>query len=159
MPTRVIKTEVDLARLFTALKLVKLPLTVRYEQGVKRSLSQNRLQRLWCNEVAEQMGDRTPEEVRGHAKLTMGVPILRAEHDDFCAKYDKVIRPLSYEDKLDLMMEPINLPVTSLMLVGQKVRYLDHMLRFYTERGIELTQPDAQFYDDLKRATPEGETR
>ena len=141
MPSRVIRSKHDLDVLGPLLYALKLPITVHWVQGETRTHEQNRLQRLWCNEVAEQLGDQTPEEVRGFCKLTMAVPILRAEDDLFCAAYDKAIRPLPYEVKLACMMEPLDFPVTRRMTVGQKVRFLDHMQRYWLERGCVLTEP------------------
>lgn len=151
MPTQIIRTKDDLSRLAILLDQRKLPLTVTFQNGKHRTVEQNRLNRLWVNQIAEQLGDRTPEEVRGECKLTMGVPILRAENDDFCVKYDKIIRPLPYEHKLAMMMEPLDFPVTRLMSVSQNVRFLDHMHRYFVEMGLELTQPDPQFQRDAER--------
>ena len=151
MPTAILRNSRDIDRLATLMRARKLPLTVTYQNGKHRSVEQNRLQRLWCNQAAEQLGDQTPEGVRGFCKLTMGVPILRAENDDFRVAYDKVVRPLDYEAKLAFMMEPLDFPVTRLMKVGQKVRYLDHMLRHFSELGVELTEPDDQFKRELER--------
>lgn len=124
-----------------ALTEQKLPFTCTVTRGKKRSVEQNKLQRLLLNEIAEQLGDRTAEEVRAECKLTIGVPILRAENDDFCEKYDRIIRPLPYETKLELMAEPLDFPVTRLMTMDQKSRYLDAIYRTYSARGIELTEP------------------
>jgi hypothetical protein len=124
MPSRIIESERDLEAWITLLRQRKLPMTVTAEGGRNRSVEQNKLQRLWCNEVAEQLGDQTPEEVRGFCKLTMAVPILRAEDDEFCAAYDKAIKDMPYELKLVCMMEPIDFPVTRRMNVGQKTRFL-----------------------------------
>lgn len=151
MPTRIVRTKRDLADLVKVMDGRKLPLTVTYQNGKHRTTEQNRLQRMWCNEIAEQLGDRTAETVRGECKLTMGVPILRAENDDFRAKYDRIIRPLPYEDKLDCMMEPLDFPVTRIMTTSQKVRYLDHMHRHFLEMGLELTQPDESMARDAAR--------
>jgi hypothetical protein len=118
-----------------------LPLTVSVGKGGKRSLAQNKLQRLWINEISQQLGDMTPEEVRGYCKLTLGVPILRAENDDFREKYDADIRPLPYELKLKLMMEPFDFAVTRLMNKKQKTAYLDGVHRHFSEKGIVLTDP------------------
>lgn len=144
MPHRVIQNEADLAALVTLLGNLKLPFTAQWEPGKGRSISQNKLQRLWCNEVAEQLGDQAPEEVRGFCKLTMAVPILRAEDEIFCAAYDKSIRSLPYEAKLACMMEPIDFPVTRRMNVRQTIRFLDDMHRYWTERGLRLTDPDPE---------------
>jgi hypothetical protein len=151
MPSRIIRSPADMANLLTFLGDRKLPLTVSWENGKHRTADQNRLNRLWCSEVAEQTGDRTPEEVRGEAKLTFGVPILRAENPEFREKYDATIRPLPYETKLALMMEPFDFGVTRLMNVSQQVRYLDAMHRHYSTMGLELTQPDPQFRADAER--------
>lgn len=143
MTTRTIRSKADLAQLMTFLDGRKLPLTVTIKSGKNRSAHQNRLVRLWCGEIAEQLGDQTPEEIRGHAKLTMGVPILRAEDDEFREKYDAVIRPLPYETKLACMMEPIDFPVTRRMSVDQQTRFLDHMHRHWSSQGLMLTNPEA----------------
>jgi hypothetical protein len=118
-----------------------VPFTVNIAKGGKRSLKQNRLSRLWLNEIAEQLGDQTPEEVRGYCKLTIGVPILRAENETFRAKYDAIVKPLPYEDKLALMMEPLDFPVSRLMTTKQATAYLDGVHRHFAEKGIVLTDP------------------
>ena len=119
-----------------------LPFTVEIVAGRKRSTEQNSLQRRWITEIAEQLGDRTAEEVRGECKLRFGVPILRAENEIFCEKYDRIIKPLPYETKLEMMMEPLDFPVTRLMTVAQTTKYLDAISRFYSEQGVILSQLD-----------------
>jgi len=144
MPTRAIRTEADLERFITHLRHKRLPLSVTVTDGRVRSVHQNRLQRLWCNEVADQSGDVTAEEVRGQCKLWFGVPILRAENEEFRAAYDRAVRPLDYETKIALMMEPLDFPVTRLMKVDQKVRYLNAIYNHFSAQGLELTQPDPE---------------
>lgn len=119
-----------------------LPFTVDVTRGKRRSVEQNRLQRLWLNEIAEQLGDQTPEEIRGYCKLTIGVPILRAANERFRQRYDAVVKRLPYERKLAIMTEPLDLPVTRLMTVKQKTAYLDGVHRHFSERGIVLTDPE-----------------
>jgi len=138
---RIIRTEHDLKMLGTFLAGRKRPFTVDIASGKHRSIEQNKLQRLWLNEAAAQLGDRTPEELRAFCKLTLGVPILRAENPEFKAKYDAVVRGLPYETKLAIMSEPLDLPVTRLMKADQKTRYLDAMFRFFSEQGVVLTIP------------------
>lgn len=141
MSTRVLRTEADRALFIAYIKTVKLPVTCDTVKGKHRSTEQNRLQRLWLNEAAEQLGDHTAEELRGLCKLTLGVPILRAENTAFAEKYDAYIRPLPYEQKLALMMEPLDMPITRLMTTDQKTRYLEAMQAFFLERGVVLTEP------------------
>jgi hypothetical protein len=138
---RVIKTEFDRDMLIKLLKQQKLPFSVTVTKGKRRSFEQNRLQRLWMNEISEQLGDMTPEECRGYCKLTIGVPILRAENAAFCERYDSIVKRLPYEQKLAVMMEPLDLPVTRMMTTDQKTRYLDGIYRHFTEKGITLTLP------------------
>ena len=147
MTTRAIRTERDLEQFVTFLRHRRLPLSVTVVDGRVRSTAQNRLQRLWCGEIAEQMGDRTPEEVRGLIKLQFGVPILRAENEDFREAYDRVIKPLPYEAKLALMVEPLDWPVTRLMNVKQMTAFMDEMQRHWSAQGVRLTDPEALKYE------------
>ena len=142
MSQRVIRTEADKATLIKFIEGHDMPCTVSVTKGAKRSTEQNRLQRLWINEIAEQLGDQTPEQVRAYCKLTIGVPILREENDDFREQYDRVFKPLQYELKIELMMEPFDFPVTRLMKTKQKKRYLDNMGQHFAEKGFSLTNPD-----------------
>lgn len=141
MTTRFLESEQDRRMLLRFIEGQPLPLTVSLSKGGKRTLKQNKLQRLWLNEIAEQLGDRTPEEVRGYCKLTIGVPILRAENEGFRAKYDAIVRPLPYEQKLALMMEPLDFPITRLMNTKQATAYLDGVHRHFSEMGVVLTDP------------------
>lgn len=128
-----------------ALRLVEnrpVPFTLSLTDGKHRSTAQNRLQRLWMNEISQQRGDMTPEEARAYCKLTIGVPLLRAENEAFRQRYDEVLKPLSYEHKLKIMSEPIDLPVTRLMTTKQHTQYLDGIVRHFAEQGIILTMPD-----------------
>ena len=141
MTTRFVETPHDRTMLLRFLEQQKLPLSVTITKGGKRTLKQNRLQRQWLNEIAEQLGDRTAEEVRAECKLTFGVPILRAENEPFRVAYDKHVKGLPYEQKLALMMEPFDFGVTRLMTTRQHTNYLDAMHRHYSEQGIVLTDP------------------
>ena len=141
MTTRFLETDADRRLLIRFIEEQPLPLTVSLSKGGKRTLRQNKLQRLWMGEIAEQLGDQTAEEVRGYCKLTIGVPILRAENDAFRERYDAIIRPLPYEQKLAMMMEPLDFPITRLMTTKQHTAYLDGVHRHFSEKGIALTDP------------------
>lgn len=141
MSTRYAETERERTALLLFIEQQKLPLAVSVNSGSPRTTKQNRLQRQWCNEIADQLGDRTAEEVRGEAKLTFGVPILRAASEDYRRVYDKHVKGLPYHQKLALMMEPFDFAVTRLMTTRQHTNYLDAMHRHYSERGIALTDP------------------
>lgn len=146
MVSRVIRAEADIESLRRLLMARKLPVTVSVTAGEQRTTPQNRLQRQWCNDVAQQLGDRTAEDVRAYSKLHFGVPILRAENEAYCAKYDETIRPLPYEMKLRLMAAPFDLSVTREMTVKQLTAYLDAMSRHWAGMGVRLTDPEALKY-------------
>jgi hypothetical protein len=139
MAHRILEKPEDVDAFTELLGSLKLPVTVEWVQGRDRTGEQNRLQFLWAREAAEQRGDRTPEEQRNEWKLRFGVPIMREDSPRFRETYDRLIKPLDYEEKVDAM-ELIS--VTSLMKVKQMVRYLDSIERECAEQGIVLTNPD-----------------
>lgn len=147
MAHRIIQNADELDAFTALLGSLKLPITVEWVQGRDRTREQNRLQFLWAREAAEQRGDRTPEEQRNEWKLRFGVPIMREDSPDFRTVYDRLIKPLSYPQKIEAMDL---IAVTSLMKVRQMVRYLDGIERECAEQGVKLTDPDpdlAQYHE------------
>jgi hypothetical protein len=144
MAPRTITTVGERALLLRAIAEKKLPFSADIGVERKRTVEQNRLQRLLIKEIADQLGDRTPEEVRGYCKLTLGVPILRAENEAFREAYDRAVKRLPYEAKLAIMMEPLDMPVTRLMTVPQKTAYLEAIYRHFGEMGVALTVPTSE---------------
>jgi len=142
MTSRVIDTDGELESLIAFVRNHKRPFTVNITAGRSRTPEQNRLQRLWVGEVSAQKGDETPEEIRGYCKLHFGVPLLRHENEEFAEAYDKHIKPLPYETKLAYMMHPLDFPVTRLMNIDQKSRYLDSVLMHWLGQGYKLTMPE-----------------
>lgn len=140
--SRTISQQHDLERLARYLGGLTMPFTVTVALDVKRSNAQNRLQRKWCQEVAEQRGDVTSEDVRGESKARFGIPILCRDDEAFAAEYDKMIRPLPFETKMALMKEPFDFGVTRLMKKKQKMEYLDRMYAFWSAEGFVLTDPE-----------------
>lgn len=155
MAHRIIDSQADLAAFIRFLGGLKLPVTVEWVQGRDRTCDQNALQWLWATEAANQLGDRTPDEVRHDWKLRHGVPILREDSAEFRAIYDSALKPLPYELKVAAMAF---FPVTSEMKVRQMVRYLDAVQRECLENGIRLTDPDPSLasYQSRYRAAPES---
>ena len=107
-----------------------------------RSAKQNSLQRKWLAE-AEDQGDNKAEEYRGYCKLHFGVAIMKYESPEWAEKYDAIIKPLDYEQKLQMMMEPLDFPVTRCMSTKGKSAYLDKMLAHFESLGFILTQPES----------------
>lgn len=141
MTTYAIRSDRDRELACRALMSRQAPFTVAFTKGAPRSIDQNRLQRMWLLE-AQAQGDQTAEEYRGYCKLHFGVPILRAENEQFREVYDRLIRPRDYQEKLELMSVPMDLPVTRIMTTRQKSAYLDAMHRFFVEQGFVLTDPN-----------------
>ena len=142
MASRIITSEYERRQFIKIVEGHALPFTASTAAGKNRSWVQNKLQRKWCNEISEQLGEHSPEEVRAFCKLTIGVPIRRRDDADYCEKYDRIIRPMTYLDKLALMAEPLDFPVTRDMNTKQMKEYLDRVFQTYSERGVILTIPD-----------------
>ena len=73
MTNRVIETNEDRATAVKWLESHPLPFTLSIIKGKRRTNAQNKLQRLWMNEIAEQLGEGTPEDYRAWCKLQFGV--------------------------------------------------------------------------------------
>ena len=146
MPTKIIREPTHVDALAAMLRDRKLPITVTWTQGAPRSALQNRLAQRWFTDIATQLGDQTHEDVRAECKLVFGVPILRAENEAFRLSYDRVIKPLPYESKLDAI-KAFDLPVTRLMTVKQMTAFMDAMQRHWLPLGVRLTDPEALKYE------------
>jgi hypothetical protein len=143
MSTRAVKNKDDLALLKVYLDGRKRPFTVDITDGRDRSAEQNRLSHKWYKEITEQTGEDT-EDVRARCKLEIGVPILREGSEAFRKTYDRLIRPLDYADKLDLI-RATDMPVTRLMTVAQMSTYMDQVFKRHAGFGIVLTVPPDRF--------------
>lgn len=151
MVTRAVKNEGELALLKIYLDGRKRPFTVDITEGRDRSSEQNRLAFKWYVEISDQTGEDR-EDVRARCKLEIGVPILREAHERFRVTYDRLVRPLAYSEKLELIRDT-EMPVTSLMNVEQMSRYLDIVFRRHAEIGVVLTiPPDRYAYNPEKMA-------
>lgn len=142
METRFVANEEDRKNLVNFVKAHAVPFMATISKGDRRSLAQNRLQRMLCNEISSQWEGHSPEEVRGYCKLHYGIPLLRAENEVFREKYDRLLKRMTYEDKLEIMQEPIDVPVTRIMTREQKTRYLDTIYQEFTKKGFILTRPE-----------------
>lgn len=148
MTTRVIRNRAQLDSLLALIASRKLPVTVTVVNGAIRTDQQNRLQWKWIGEIAEQLPEHSAEEWRGYCKLHHAVPILRAESEAFCEVYDRLIRPRPYEEKLELMMVPMDLPATRIMSTRQKNEYLNAVWNDFTQRGVQLTAPPGWLFGE-----------
>jgi len=146
MPTKIIREPGHVEALANMMRGRKLPITVTWTQGAPRSTAQNRLAQRWFTDIATQLGDQTHEDVRAECKLRFGVPILRAENEAFRLSYDRVIKSLTYEQKLEAV-KAFDLPVTRLMTSKQMTAFMDEMQRHWVGQGVRLTDPEALKYE------------
>jgi hypothetical protein len=142
MKSFLIKNRHDLMEWFTKFHIMKpeklYPFTLKMEKGdTMRNLDQNALVNIWYRDIAKQAGDRSTQEVTRECKLTCGVPILRAESEEFRAMYDKVMKNHDYETKLEIMDW---LPVSSIMTQAQMTEYMDTIYHKYTAVGFQLSK-------------------
>lgn len=93
-------------------------LRIQASDSKPRTLPQNRLIYELYGQVAREHG-MSVMEARRECKLRHGVPILRADDEEFRAGYDAVIKPLAYPQKLVAMDF---WPVTSRMNTDQLTR-------------------------------------
>jgi hypothetical protein len=146
MPTKVIRDPLHVDALAILLKGRKLPLTVSWSQGASRSGAQNRLAQQWFTDIARQLGDQTHEDVRAECKMMFGVPILRAENEAFRLSYDRTMKALPHDVKVEAI-KAFDLPVTRLMTVKQMTAFIDEMQRYWPAQGVRLTDPEALKYE------------
>ncbi len=101
-----------------------------------RTSAQNAFSHAWYEEIASAIREDDAAGWKCYCKLHHGVPILRAEDDEFRAAYDTAIKGLTYEQKLAAMHV---LPVTSRMNVTQLTKYADAVRDDFLKRGVILT--------------------
>ena len=108
---------------------------------LSRSDMQNNTAFMWYKEIALAKGDENPTDIRAYCKLHFGVPILREDNEEFRIAYDKAVKPLTYDKKLLVMVEPLDFPVTRMMTTDQMLRYMDCVQEFGYSVNAELTIP------------------
>lgn len=105
-----------------------------------RTLDQNSISHAWYQQLAKEIPEDDALGWKSFCKLHFGVPILRAEDEEFCEAYDKAIKGLAYEQKLQAMSI---LPVTSRMNKKQLSKYLEAMQNHFLGQGVRLEFPEA----------------
>ena len=114
-------------------------LRVSVKTGKDRSLPQNAFTHAWYGQIARELREDDDLGWKCYCKLHHGVPILRAEDEEFRETYDKAIKGLSYEQKLIVMRL---LPVTSLMTKEQLSKYAEAVQADFRARGVSLEFPE-----------------
>ena len=126
----------DMRDLFKQHKFVKVSAKI----GKARSLDQNAISHCWYEQLARELKEDDALGWKSYCKLHHGVPILRAEDEQFREFYDRTLRvTLTYDQKLDAMKF---LPVTSLMTKPQLSKYLEAVRDDFMKRGVMLEFPE-----------------
>lgn len=107
--------------------------------GKDRSLDQNAIGHVWYDQLSRELPEDDSMGWKCYCKLHHGVPILRAEDEEFRTFYDGSIKSLSYEQKLQAMRF---VPVTSIMTKGQKSKYLEAVQEDFRRKGVKLEFPE-----------------
>ena len=104
--------------------------------------AQNRQQHEWYREAARQKPELTYEDYRADCKAHCGLPILFRDDPEFAVAWDKLVKHrYTYEEKMEMMREPMDFEVTRKMSKKQLSEYLDKVFhRLTTEHGIDLSQ-------------------
>lgn len=100
-----------------------------------RTPAQNAFSHAWYEEISHAFPEDDELGWKCFCKLHFGVPILRAEDEEFRVAYDGAIKGLSYEKKLLAMRV---FPVTSRMNVRQLTKYADAVRDHFDARGLHL---------------------
>lgn len=145
----IVKTASDLRQPLEMLNNHALPYEVTFKPYDElRSLNQNSIAHVWYEQVSKELSEDTATGVKRFCKLHYGVPILRADDEEFRGLYDRLIKlNLSYEEKL-LAMDL--LPVTSRFKVKQYSRYLGQVQDHYAGLSVLLEFPD-EYQEAMKR--------
>ncbi|MHA1832457.1 MAG: hypothetical protein ACTSV7_00580 [Candidatus Baldrarchaeia archaeon] len=117
-----LKNHIDsITKLYNDKKYLRVSITI----GMKRTVEQSDLSFDVYHDLKKAGKFESINEARAYCKLTFGVPILN-EDEEFRAGMSKLSKyRLSYEDKLSMMLDPVNLPVTSRMTREQFSRYIE----------------------------------
>ena len=114
---------------------------VSLRPGKDRTLDQNRLWFAFYKRISEmtQIGDVS--DARRYCKLHHGVQILLNSDPDFQAAWYRVMRHLSYEEKLEMMGDcklfgPDGMPITSLFNRAQGIAYTERIIEDFTKNGV-----------------------
>ena len=136
MQTWTVSNAETLDYLVTDLKGMKKPFMVEIVPA-HRTIPQNRLFYLMYDIIGKQLYGGDSDLARNECKLTIGVPILRRDSEQFHKTYDKLLKPASYEDKL-AMMEYIS--VSSIFDKAQGTEYIKKMFDTYAGKGVRWSE-------------------
>jgi hypothetical protein len=110
-------------------------LRISVKIGKGRSKKQNSFSHAWYVEIAKAFPENDAKRWKRFCKLHYGVPILRAEDEEFKEAYDGSVKLLPYENKLIAMD---SWPVTSIMTKRQLSDYATEIQAHFSKCGLYL---------------------
>lgn len=114
-------------------------LKVTARVGKTRSIPQNAIQHVWYTQMSIEDRSMSLQEHIRFCKYTYGLPILCADEPEYRARCRRILGPLDYEVRLELMDD---WPVTRLFTKEQEGRYLAAIQEAYRrDRGVHLEFP------------------
>jgi len=109
------------------------------EKPKKRSIPANAQQHVFYKQIADFRGDQTELEVKNFCKFTFGLPImLTSEKNEPMVSFliEKIgLYAYRYEEQLRLMKVIVH---TSDFSERESKKYMDEMISFYNEQGINI---------------------
>jgi DNA-binding transcriptional regulator YhcF (GntR family) len=108
------------------------------ELAQERSTNQNTMMHALYRDIASQTEDQSLVEVKRICKLHYGVAIKKASDREWAEFYDRAIKPLAYEDKLEVIGA---MSITSDFTKKMATEYLDTIISEYTKKGFALADP------------------
>jgi hypothetical protein len=143
---RHIVTRQEAERLAGLLIGLRLPFTVSWTEGGKRSLDQNALFHAWMSQIAKATHD-TPESVKADCHIEWGIPIFRGEDASY---NDFIVSALGGRTRRDVkkMISKGYIPCTRIMPPKILSRYMDAVWRHYSPH-VALLDPEGKKYDNL----------
>jgi hypothetical protein len=145
------KNRADLSRVFAeAVAMVSAGklVDVSPREVTARTICQNAIFHSWMQQAEMSLPDDDAQGWKRYCKLHHGVPILRADDEDFRAFYDSALKGRSYEEKLKAMEY---VPVSSIMTRAQKSRFLHAVRDDFESRGVFFDSPHEALDRESKR--------
>tara|TARA_Y100000310_G_scaffold275571_1_gene292183 strand:+ start:133 stop:597 length:465 start_codon:yes stop_codon:yes gene_type:complete len=115
--------------------------------GRQRSGLQNALQHAMYREIGKQLYGGDFVHAKAECKLTLGVPLLRQDSEEFKRLYDRSIRPKPYGEKLEIIAL---IDVSSLLSMAEAHNYIDAIYDTYAMKGVNWSDFINRSRDALK---------
>lgn len=121
-------------------------LVVSYRIGRDRTIDQNALWFAMYERIAQMTNMGDVDDARRYCKLHIGVSIMRRDDAVFRDGWDLILKPLTYEQQIELMgacalFGPDGFPVTRLFNRKQGIEYTNSIACEFAKNGV--------YFDDL----------